>query len=57
MVKSLPNRSEVSIEETWNLTDLFATEKDFDAALEGIKKEVTSFANNYKGKIDSASTI
>ncbi len=57
MVKNLPNRSEVSIEETWNLTDLFATENDFDAALEGIKNEVTSFVDNYKGKIDSASTI
>ena len=36
---------------------MFASEDNFDAALVDIKKEVTSYANNYKGKINSPSTI
>ena len=40
MVKSLPLRSEVNIEETWNLQDLFKTEEDYNTAVAELEKEV-----------------
>ena len=58
MVKSLPLRSEVKIEETWNLKDLFKTEEDYNAAVVELEKDVDDFAEKFKGKItDSASVI
>ena len=49
MVKSLPLRSEVNIEETWNLQDLFKTEEDYNDAIAELKKEVDVFSENSKG--------
>ncbi|MCZ2257880.1 oligoendopeptidase F [Sporosarcina sp. G11-34] len=58
MVKSLPLRSEVKIEETWNLKDLFATEEDFNKAVAQLETNVDAFHDQFKGKItDSASVI
>lgn len=58
MVKSLPLRSEVKIEETWNLEDLFKTEEDYNTAIVELEKEVDIFAEKFKGNItDSASVI
>lgn len=47
-------RSEVKVEETWNLADLFATEQQFDEAIEEAKKLATSIEETYKGKISDA---
>ena len=38
MVKNLPKRRSLKLEETWNL-QICLTEDDFDAALEEIKNE------------------
>ncbi|AOV07141.1 oligoendopeptidase F [Sporosarcina ureilytica] len=58
MVKSLPLRSEVKVEETWNLQDLFKTEEDYNEAVAGLEKEVDSFAHKFKGNIvDATSAI
>lgn len=57
MVKSLPPRSEVAIEETWNLADLFATESDYLAALEQVELEVDMFVKRFEGKIDNVNTV
>lgn len=58
MAKSLPPRSEVKLEETWNLQDLFATEEDYEAALEAVQKEAETFEKTYKGTItDAASAV
>ena len=43
MVKSLPIRSEVPLEETWNLNDLFESEEDFSTLLLEIEEEVNDF--------------
>ena len=56
LVKSLPLRSEVNIEETWNLQDLFKTEEDYNAAIAELEKEVDPFAEQFKGKITDAAS-
>ena len=55
MVKSLPLRSEVKTEETWNLQDLFKTEEAYNAAVIELEKEVDAFAEKFKGNIKDAS--
>ncbi|WP_342600952.1 oligoendopeptidase F [Psychrobacillus sp. FSL H8-0483] len=57
MVQSMPNRSEINVEETWNLKDLFATEEDFTGALTVIEKEVQAFVSRFKGTIDTPATV
>lgn len=58
MVKSLPNRSEVNIEETWNLQDLFKSEDDYQTALSELITAVDAFQSKFKGQIkDSDSAI
>ncbi|WP_394191082.1 oligoendopeptidase F [Paenisporosarcina quisquiliarum] len=58
MVKGLPTRSEVTVEETWNLEDLFSSEKEYQDAISELVQLVDSFHSNFKGKItDSDSAI
>ncbi|MFO1443741.1 oligoendopeptidase F [Bacillus sp. Bva_UNVM-123] len=57
MVKSLPPRSQVTIDETWNLKDLFASESDYLAAIEQVEAEVETFVERFEGKIDNAKTV
>lgn len=58
MVKGLPARSEVTVEETWNLEDLFSSEREYQDAISELVQLVDSFHSNFKGKItDSNSAI
>lgn len=58
MVKGLPARSEVTVEETWNLEDLFSSEEEYQNAISELVQLVDSFHSNFKGKItDSDSAI
>ncbi|MBE1554290.1 oligoendopeptidase F [Sporosarcina limicola] len=57
MVKSLPIRSEVKIEETWNLDDLFKTEDDYNAAVAELEKAVAAFVEKFKGNINDAPSV
>ncbi len=57
MVKSLPERSDVNIHETWNLQDLFQTEEDFNAAIAELGKDVEQYHNKFKGNITDAPSI
>ena len=51
-------RSDVKLEETWNLKDLFASESDYEARLDEIRKAVSEFSEQFQGKItDSASAL
>ncbi|WP_121615599.1 oligoendopeptidase F [Virgibacillus halodenitrificans] len=55
-VKSL-DRSEVTMDETWDLTDLFINHAAWEKELDAIQKEITS-VTQYKGKVsESASTL
>ena len=57
LVKTLPPRSEVSLEETWNLADLFATESDYLTAIEQVQSDVDHFVERFEGKINNATTV
>ena len=57
MVKSLPPRSEVKVEETWNLEDLFKTEEDYNAAVVELESEVEAYAEKFNGKITDAASV
>ena len=54
LVKSMPPRSDVKIEETWNLADLFKTEEDYNAAVTDLEKEVDAYAEKFNGHIVDA---
>lgn len=54
MVKSLPTRSEVNLEETWNLKDLFTSEEEYQAAIVELQQDVSSFHDTFKGNIKDA---
>ncbi|WPK11401.1 oligoendopeptidase F [Lysinibacillus louembei] len=47
-------RSEVNITETWNLDDLFATEQQFDQAIEDVKAYASTTEATYTGNIVNA---
>jgi len=57
LVKSLPLRSEVRTEETWNLQDLFNTEEDYNAAIVALETAVDVFAEKFAGNISNAVTV
>lgn len=50
-------RSEVNIKQTWDLTQLYKTEKDYENAVEEFKTKVENFVENYKGKINSLEVL
>ncbi|MEF2965552.1 oligoendopeptidase F [Paenibacillus sp. M1] len=55
-MNTLPKRSEVKMENTWKLEDMFPDQKAWDQTLEevkGLKKKVAEF----EGKLDSAQNI
>ncbi|TQR20764.1 oligoendopeptidase F [Psychrobacillus vulpis] len=56
-MKSLPKRSEVTLEETWNLKDLYESEEDFNNALIELENEVNRFEEKFKGNIINPETI
>lgn len=51
------NRSEVKMEETWDLTHLFQSEKDFEKAIESIKDDTSNLVGTFKGKINDVESI
>ncbi|GKW46391.1 oligoendopeptidase F [Planococcus sp. NCCP-2050] len=58
MVKSLPLRSEVPVQETWDLQSLFASHEEFNEALVSLEKDASDFHSQFHGKIsDSASVL
>ncbi len=49
-------RSEVPTEQTWNLTDLFATEEDWEKELTAIQANVSD-VTQYKGRLNNAGNL
>jgi len=55
--QELPKREELSVEDTWKLEDIFATDKDWEQTYNALEKEIPKVAA-YKGKLsDSAETL
>ncbi|MDW0112783.1 oligoendopeptidase F [Sporosarcina saromensis] len=57
MVKSLPPRSAVAVEETWNLEDLFKTEDAYNEAIKDVQATVAAFAERFKGNMTDDSSV
>ena len=57
MVKSLPKRSEVDENETWNLKDLFENEADYNKSLEELMNLVNIFETEFKNNINNAQSV
>jgi len=57
MAKALPLRSDVKLEETWNLKDLFNTEEDYNSAISALEKDVDSFVKRFNGQINDAASV
>lgn len=50
-------RSEVKLEETWDLSHLFETEQAFEEAMKNVLKVSNQIEEEFKGKIDSAKKL
>lgn len=57
MFSNVPARNEVKLEETWDLTHLFATEAQFEDAMKQIIVEAAEVEKQFKGTIQDAKTI
>ena len=55
--EELKNRADVPEELTWDLTALYETKEDFEAAVEELKKAVDQFIADYEGKLTETSII
>lgn len=55
--EQLKKRAEVPEALTWDVTALYKTRADFDAALAGLKKATAAFTATYEGKLTDAQTI
>ncbi|MFD1735331.1 oligoendopeptidase F [Bacillus salitolerans] len=56
VVKSLPSRSEVAVEDTWRLEDIFATDKDWENEFKEVKALIPK-AEEFQGKLGESSDI
>ncbi|MBD8015190.1 oligoendopeptidase F [Planococcus wigleyi] len=56
MVKSLPARSAVPVEETWDLSSLFSSSEEFDQALESLEQDADALSKKAQGTIVDASS-
>ncbi|MCG3398603.1 oligoendopeptidase F [Staphylococcus massiliensis] len=57
MTNQLPTRQEVTTEETWDLTDLFPSDKAFYETLDDTLKATEKFHDTYKNRLTDKETI
>ena len=50
-------RSQVDVNQTWDLSHLFETEEAFNEALEDLKGKVDGFQKEYEGNITTAHQV
>ena len=50
-------RTDVNVKETWDLSQIFETEFEYNSSLEMFKDLVDVFVDNYKDKIDNLETV
>jgi oligoendopeptidase F len=53
----LPERKDVSVRETWDMTLLFRSEEEYTDTVEKMKRLAESIATEYKGKLDGPDSI
>lgn len=57
MAEQLQLRSEVSGELKWDLTEIFATDEDFETTLKEFPDKVDAFVSEYKGNLEDAKKV
>ena len=55
-MSTLPKRSEVSVDNSWNLEDIFPNQKAWDKSYEDLKKDL-KLVSEYEGKLGSTQQI
>jgi oligoendopeptidase F len=56
-VKALPSRSEIPVEETWRLEDIFASDKEWENEFQDVKSQISGI-KEFEGKLgESADTL
>ena len=56
-VKSLPNRADVPVHDCWDLSSLFASDADWEAAFSSLESKVATY-ETYRGRLgESAATL
>jgi oligoendopeptidase F len=55
-VKSLPARSEIPVEDTWRLEDIFATDEAWEQEFQEIKKMIPNLSN-YQGRLGESADV
>ena len=50
-------RSEAKLQETWDLSLIFKSEKEYESAVEDFKNRIDAFIEKYKGNLNSKETI
>ena len=56
MAKELPKRSEVKVEDTWKVEDIYPTVQDWEADLAKAEKLADELAG-YEGKLNTAENV
>lgn len=51
------SRSDVKVEETWDLTPLFESQQLFEDAIENVLSEASKIEETFKGKIDNSNQV
>lgn len=57
MKKALKERKDVDVSLTWDLSAIYKTEEDYDAAVKSVQEQVDEIYKNYKGKLNSPDII
>ena len=56
-VTTLPARSEIAVEDTWRLEDIFASDEAWESAYKEVKEDLTK-AGQFQGKLgESADSL
>lgn len=57
MKKALKERKDVDVSLTWDLSAIYKTEEDYDAAVKSVQEQVEEIYKTYKGKLNSPDII
>lgn len=57
MIDSLKPRDQVDKALTWDLSDLFANEEEFETAIQQLRKSANAFLEKYQGQLNNSKVI
>ncbi|MFO3703240.1 oligoendopeptidase F [Staphylococcus felis] len=57
MSQKLPYRSDVPLNETWDLSDLYKTSEEYELAIRRLPEQAQQFKTQYEGQLNNLATI